>query len=199
MIECIHWTLVKGLSQKYVKSITFTFVSQFDSNFEIKFLIVYWDCSLTLMFQKESRFPENQTFRKSFFPSATHVPWHWGYVHLITRSLLHIAYFRNWKQNLPSTGNAGAETVRSLAIKHHVIKQPTILCLAMAEGKLRVSDLNWRFPLGPKCGCELISTQTQQVAILSKTGGAHFFWKMSKNPICSTPVSRWINEFLRKV
>ena len=31
----------KGLSQKNVKSITFTFVSQFGANFEINFLIVY--------------------------------------------------------------------------------------------------------------------------------------------------------------
>ena len=31
---------IKGLSQKTLKSITFTFVSQFSANFEIKFLIV---------------------------------------------------------------------------------------------------------------------------------------------------------------
>ena len=31
----------KGLVPKKVKSITFTFVSQFGANFEIKFLIVY--------------------------------------------------------------------------------------------------------------------------------------------------------------
>ena len=71
----------KGLSQWNVKSITVTFVSQFGANFEI---IVYWDCWLTLMFQKDSHFPENQTFRKSFFPPGTHVSWPWGYVHLIT-------------------------------------------------------------------------------------------------------------------
>ena len=33
--------LYKGLSQKDVKSITFTFVSQSGANFEIKFFIVY--------------------------------------------------------------------------------------------------------------------------------------------------------------
>ena len=61
----------KGLSQKNVKSITFTFASQSGATYEIKFLLVYWDCWLTLAFQKESRFPENQTLRKSFFPLPT--------------------------------------------------------------------------------------------------------------------------------
>ena len=61
-------------------------------------------------------------------------------LHSPYHSLLDTAYFRNRKQNLPSTGNAGAETVPSLAIKHHVMKQHSIL--AMVERKLRVSDLN---------------------------------------------------------
>ena len=48
----------KKTCPKNVKSIsiTFTFVSQFAANFEIEFLIVYRDCWLTLMFQKEIRF-----------------------------------------------------------------------------------------------------------------------------------------------
>ena len=34
-----------------------------------------------------------------------------------------------------SNGNAGAETVSSVAIKHHIIKQPTILAIAQRELK----------------------------------------------------------------
>ena len=57
----------KGLSptppppqKKHAKSITFTFVSQFDANFEIKFLLVYSNHWSTLIFQKEIYLPENQ-------------------------------------------------------------------------------------------------------------------------------------------
>ena len=45
------------------KLITFTFVSQFSADLEIKFLILDRNCYLTLIFQKEIRFPENQIFR----------------------------------------------------------------------------------------------------------------------------------------
>ena len=62
---------MKGTDLKHTKSITFTFVSQFGANFEIEFLIVCRDCWLTLIFQKEIRFPENQIFRKRFAPLRT--------------------------------------------------------------------------------------------------------------------------------
>ena len=56
-----------------VQSITSTFVSQFGVKFEIKFFLVYRNRWLILIFQKEGRFPENQTFRKSFFFRQKHV------------------------------------------------------------------------------------------------------------------------------
>ena len=53
------------------------------------------------MSQKESCFPENQTFKKSFF-RRKHM-----YHDIGLRSPYHsLAYFHNWKQNLPSAGNA---------------------------------------------------------------------------------------------
>ena len=37
-------------------------------------------------------------------------------------------------------GNTGAKTVSSVAVEHHIIKQPTTLAIAQREP--RVSDLN---------------------------------------------------------
>ena len=84
------------------------------------------------MFHKESCFPENQTFRESFFFSRQeHVSSTLGLRSPLTLS----PYFSNSKQNLSSTGNAGAETVSSHLVKHHVINKHTIL--AIVKRKLK--------------------------------------------------------------
>ena len=54
---------LKEMSQRNAKSKTFTLVSQYGANFEINFLTVYRNCWLTLKFQEEIRFPENQISR----------------------------------------------------------------------------------------------------------------------------------------
>ena len=101
-----------------------------------------WSSALWDIGDTPHGFPENQTFRKSFFRRE----------HMITcimtlgpRSSYHLIFVIENKLS-----NAGAETVSSLAIKHHVIKQPTIP--AMAERKLKVFDLNcMKIPLGLLC------------------------------------------------
>ena len=93
-------------------------MSQFGANFEIKFLIVYWDWWLTLMFQKEGCFPKNRHLENLFF--------HFEHKYhdigpTFTSSVFsgHMAYFRNCRQNLPSTGNAGAETMSHVITATH--------------------------------------------------------------------------------
>ena len=84
-----------SVPEKNVKSITFTLISQFGAEFEIKFLIVYRDCWRTVMFQKEIRFPENQTFRNRF---SRHEHNMYHDIRLTFTSSLfsgHIAHFRN--------------------------------------------------------------------------------------------------------
>ena len=110
----------KGLSQKNVKSITFTFVSQFGATFEIKFLIVYWDCWLTLVFQKKAVFLKIRHLENRFFrcQQATHVSW--AYVHLLWSfgSGDHITYFPYWKQNENKTYQALATLVQAAIMAH---------------------------------------------------------------------------------
>ena len=85
----------KGPVPKNVESTTFTFVSQFRANFEVKFLMVDRDCWLTIMFHKKIRFPENHTFRNRF-SRHEHNMYH-DIRPRFTSSLFsgHIAWFRN--------------------------------------------------------------------------------------------------------
>ena len=57
------------LSQENVKSITFTFVSQFGANFEIKFLILLVNTNIVL--EKKSVFLKIRHLENRFFPLPT--------------------------------------------------------------------------------------------------------------------------------
>ena len=113
-------------------------MSQFGANFEIKFLIVYRHCWLTLMLQKESRIPGNRKFRKSCFSAANTCMMTLGLRspdHSLVVTLPIFVIENKTYQELATP----VLKLSSLAIKHHVIKEPTLL--VMAEQKLRVSDL----------------------------------------------------------
>ena len=60
----------------------------------------------------------------------------------------------------------------SVAIKCHIIKQPTTLAIGQRELKSLRHEL--KITVRPSTGCELIITQSQQVAMPLKMGEPHF-------------------------
>ena len=61
----------------------------------------------------------------------------------------------------------------SVAVKCHIVKPPTTLAIAQRELKSLRHELKITFR--PSTGCELIITQSQQVAVPLKMEGAPFF------------------------
>ena len=82
------------------------------------------------MFQKESRFSENQTFTKSFFSVENtcimtlglRSPYHF----LVVTWPIFVIENKTYQ----ALATPMLKLVSSLAIKNHVIKQPTILAMA---------------------------------------------------------------------